>query len=90
MQRWLYNTYLHCCEDHAGIRMLELWHDTFANVLALSLVCRLVPCKCIQDGHPAPLRAFIQRNKQFVQDRRSNAKGVRRRASQNRGGVNIG
>lgn len=90
MRRWLCGTYLHRGENHAGVRMLELRHDTFAYVLALPLVRRLVACKCTQNLHSSPFGAFIQRNKEFVQNCRSNVKGVRGRARKNGGSVNIG
>lgn len=59
MRQVLYGTNLHCGEHHAGVRMLELGHDTFADVLALPLVRCLVTCKCTQDLHSPPLRALV-------------------------------
>ena len=60
MQRWLYNTYLHCGEDHTSVYVLELRHDAFTDVFALFFILHNVSAQCVENGHPAPLRTLVE------------------------------
>lgn len=61
-------TNLHCGEDHTPVYVLELRHDTFADVLALFLVMHNVSGQCVEDGDPAPFSTLVERNEKFAQD----------------------
>lgn len=57
--------------------MLELRHDAFAYVFALLLVLRFVPGQRREYSDAAPLGAFVERDEEFVQDRRGDGEDGR-------------
>ena len=48
--------------------MLELWYDTFTDMLALASVFRGISREDVQDCYSAPLRAFVERDQELVDD----------------------
>ena len=60
--------YLDSGEDDACIGVLELGYDALADVLALASVFRGISREDVQDCYSAPLRAFVKRDQEFVDD----------------------
>lgn len=61
------NADLDSAQDHRRIVVLELRHDSLANMLALLGILRLVRGQRVEQGDPAPLTALVERDEKLGQ-----------------------
>ena len=54
-------------QDDAGVDVLELRRDSFADMLRLLDVRRGVVCQRAEDGHSPPLGALVQGHEQLLE-----------------------